>query len=173
MRELRTNGDPETVVAQAQKLKELLVPNPELKIARAEMCTRVGGFGDFDRFDKNVFLAGSGQKTIIYAEIQDFTSNLNSKNEWVTDLSVELVIYSEIDGVPVWKQAWQPSPDVSKNRRKDFFLTQIITLSKSLSVGAYTLKVRVRDEKADAISEHSIRFQMLADPAMVASYPTK
>jgi hypothetical protein len=172
-RELRTSGDPEIMVAQTQKLKEALRAEPALRIERADLCTRVGGFGDYDRFEKNVFLAANGQRVIVYTEIQEFTSEQNSKSEWVTDLSVELVIYSDRDGIPVWKQAWQPAPDVSKNRRRDFFLTQVIGLSDHLSLGAYTLKVRVRDEKSGAVAEQGIPFQMVADPGMAVTFPKK
>lgn len=172
-RELRASGDPETVVAQTQKLKDALNAQPPLALARAELCTRVGGFGDYDRFEKNVFLAASGQRAIVYVEIEEFTSEQNPKGEWVTDLSVELVMYSDRDGIPVWKQSWQSAPDVSKNRRRDFFLTQVIGLSDHLSVGAYTLKVRVRDEKSGAVAEKGVPFQMVADPGMAVVFPKK
>ncbi len=172
-KDLRSSGDSEAAVDMVQKLKEALAPAPVLKIHRTDLCTRVGGFGDIDPFEKNVFLAGNSQKVIVYAEIGEFTSELNARNEWLTDLAVELVIFSDRDGIPVWKQAWQSASDVSKNKRRDFFLTQIITLSNHLTVGAYTLKVRVRDEQSGAMTETGIQFQMVADPGMAVQFPKR
>jgi hypothetical protein len=45
----------------------------------------------------------------------------------------------------------------------------VITLPKALSVGKYTLKVRLRDEKSGAETEGSLPFEMVADPKLAAA----
>jgi len=163
-------GDVEqTIVEAVGKLRESLVKQPVLALPTMALCTRVGGFGDYTPFDHYSFLGQSEQKAILYLEIDDFTSELNQKNQYVTELSQQLTIYSDRDGIPVWKEDWQSAVDISKNKRQDFFTVQVITLPKALSLGKYQLKVRVRDEKSQAEAEGTIPFEMVADPKMAAS----
>ena len=104
---------------------------------------------------------------MVYLEIDEFTSELNEKGQWVTELSQELVIYSDRDGIPVQREGWQTGVDLTKHRRTDFFVVQIITLAERLSVGRYQLKIRVRDERSGAEAETAIDFEMIADPRLV------
>jgi len=156
----------QAIVDAVAKLRQSLTKEPELKLPTIALCTRVAGFGDFTPFDRLSFLAGSEQKAIVYLEIDGFASEVNKKGEYVTELAQQLVIYSDRDGIPVWKEDWQSAVDTSKNKRQDFFTVQVITLPKALSVGKYQLKVRVRDEKSSAEVEGTIGFEMIADPKM-------
>jgi hypothetical protein len=92
-------------------------------------------------------------------------------NQWLTEISQQLEIISDRDGIPVWSEPWQKAVDVTSHRRRDFFTTQIITLPEALSVGRYHLKIRVRDEKSGAETEESITFEMVADPKLTAKVP--
>ena len=103
----------------------------------------------------------------MYVEVEDFVSELNEKGKWVTELSQQLVVFSDRDGIPVWREEWQAGVDVSNNRRNDFFIVQIITLPKALSVGRYQLKIHARDEKSGAEAETSLEIEMVADPRMI------
>ncbi len=164
-----TGKDTEQVIVDAiAKLREGLVKQPILRLATATLCTRVGGFGDYTTFEKNSFLAQSQQKVIVYLEIADFTSELNQKSEYVTQIAQQLTIYNDRDGIPVWKEDWQSAIDVTKNKRQDFFTVQVITLPKALTVGKYQLKVRAKDEKSGAEAEASIPFEMVADPRLAS-----
>lgn len=166
-RSLENNSDTEAAIVEAvAKLREALVKQPTLRLPAALLCTRVSGFGDYTPFEKYVFLAQSQQKAILYLEIADFLSELNAKGEYVTQIAQQLTIYSDRDGIPVWKEDWQTAVDVTKVKRQDFFTVQVITLPKALSVGKFHLKVRVRDEKSLAEAETTISFEMVADPRM-------
>lgn len=166
-RSLESGTDTEAAIIEAvATLREALVKQPVLRLPTAALCTRVGGFGDYSKFEKYVFLAQSQQKAILYLEIADFHSELNPKGEYVTQIAQQLTIYSDSDGIAVWKEDWQTAVDVTKVKRQDFFTVQVITLPKALSVGKFHLKVRVRDEKSQAEAEASIPFEMVADPRM-------
>lgn len=170
-KELERSGDPEAVVRAVETLHQALVRQPQLTVPDAALCTRVGGFGDYDEFARNeaqhyTFLAGTGQQAVVYVEIEDFASEPNDKGLWVTELAQQLVIYSDRDGIPVWREDWQVGVDASKNRRDDFFLTQIVTLPARLSVGRYQLKIQIRDEQSGAEAETALDFEMVADPRM-------
>lgn len=169
--ELMAQSDEATLIALIDELRRDVTNQGPLKIARAELCTRVDGFGRIAAFDKNAFLAGSGQDAVVYAEIDGFTSEQNEQGLWVTDLWQELVIYSAHDGVPVWHQDWRAAPDVASRRRTDFFISYIITIPDRLTVGQYTLKIRVRDEKTHAIAETGIEFRIVADPTLAGTVP--
>ncbi|MCP3903551.1 MAG: hypothetical protein GY715_07930 [Planctomycetes bacterium] len=161
----------EAIALAVNDLQKSLVPESSLGLPTARLCWRVGGFGDFEPFDRTAFLAHAEQQFILYLEIDGFTSRANERGQWVTEVSQRLEIYSDRDGIPVWSESWQKAVDVTANQRRDFFTTQLITLPKALSVGRYQLKIQVRDEASGAESEESIAFEMVADPKMAASVP--
>ena len=169
--ELAQSGDPEALPDAVAELHRSLTKEPQLHLNHAALTSRVSGFGAYDEFKTNdagryAFLAHSSQQTVVYMEIEDFTSELNTNAEWVTELSQQLVIFSDRDGIPVWRQPWQPVVDVTKNRRHDFYIVQVITLPEQLSVGRYQLKISVRDEKSKAEAESSLEFEMVADRSL-------
>ncbi len=159
----------EIILGSIETLRAALRTDPQLTLGTYALCTRVGGFGDFDPFNRYAFLAHSEQQAVVYIEIAGFTSELNERDEWVTELSQQLTIYSDRDGIPVWREDWQSAADRSRNKRQDFFVVQLITLPRALSVGRYHLKIRVRDEKSGAEAEGTIPFEMVADPKMAAT----
>jgi hypothetical protein len=112
------------------------------------------------------FLAHSAQQAVVYVEIEDFTSELNEKGQWVTELSQQLVVISERDGIPVWREDWQAGVDLSRKQRDDFFIVQVVTLPDRLAVGRYNLKIRIRDDRSGAEAETAIDFEMVADARM-------
>lgn len=169
--ELASHGSDAALVALLDELKMAITDQGPLKIARAELCTSVEGFGRYETFDKYAFLAGTPQPVVIYTEIEEFTSVQNQKGEWVTDLWQELVIYNTHDNLPIWHQEWRAAPDISARRRTDFFISYVVTLPERLTVGQYTLKVRVRDEKSGLIAEAGIPFSIVADPKLAARVP--
>ncbi|MBT8484503.1 MAG: hypothetical protein HKO59_05435 [Phycisphaerales bacterium] len=158
----------EVIVDAIRELQASVVDEPELVLPAALLCWRVADFGDYERFDPNAFLAHNEQQVILYLEIEGFVSELNKKQQWVTEISQSLEIYPDADGIPVWSMPWQKAVDASSKQRRDFFTTQLITLPKALSVGRHHLKVRVRDEHSGALAEVSIPFDMVADPKLAA-----
>ncbi|MCH8166073.1 MAG: hypothetical protein IH889_10740 [Planctomycetes bacterium] len=166
--------DPEAIVAAVNALYSGLADEPQLRLPHVALCTEVRGFGDYDQFPLNqagryAFLAHSGQQVVIYVEIEDFTSELNNKGQWLTQLSQQWIVYSDSDGIPVWREDWQVGVDLSRNRRDDFWIVQVITLPKELSLGRYQLKIHIRDEMSGAEAETAIDFEMVADPRLAGT----
>ena len=145
-------------------LQQALSEQPDLAIKTAVLCTRVRGFGDYDELDLSQLVAHRSQQAVLYIEINEFASELNEKNEWVTVTSQQLTIYSERDGIPVWQEDWRTAIDRSRQQRNDFFTVQLLSLPEPLSVGKYQLKIRIRDDKSGAETEKSIPFMLLAQP---------
>jgi hypothetical protein len=173
-RKLGDTGDPEVLLPAVAELGRSLENQPRLALVTVALCTRVGGFGDYDEFAHAerggyVFLAHTGQQAVVYLEVENFTSELDGQGRWVTHLAQQLVVISDRDGIPVWREDWQRGTDMSKNRREDFFIVQVITLPKRLSVGRYQLKILIRDERSGSEAEAAINFEMVADPKMTGN----
>ncbi len=163
------NPADETLMNAIDDLHRAVDRTPELRLPTVAFCWRIGGFGDYDEFDRAAFLAHSDKKFILYLEIEGFTSEQNGGGQWVTEISQQLEIYSDRDGIPVWSEPWQNAVDVTSKTRRDFFTTQLIALPPALSVGKYHLKIRVRDEHSGAEAEDSVPFEMVADPKLAAT----
>jgi len=162
----------EAIATGVRELREAVIKEPRLTLPALALCHRVDGYGKYERFSVNRFLAHSVQQVIVYVEVDDFTSEVNDAGEWVTQLSQQITIYSDRDGIPVWRSGdMQTAIDKARNQRHDFFLLQIITIPGALSVGKYHLKVRVRDEKSGAEAEGAVEFEMVADPKLAATMP--
>jgi len=173
--ELASGSDSdEAVVAGITELLASLSTEPQLELHHPMLCTSVSGFGAYKAFGKNTaggyaFLSQTKQQAVVYIEVDNFTSELNENSKWVTKLSQQLVIYNDKDGIPVWKQPWRPVVDVTENKRKDFFVVQVITLTERLGLGRYQLKISLRDELSGAESETAIELEMVADPSLVTA----
>jgi hypothetical protein len=156
------------ITGALQTLQSNLVKAPALTVPNAALCTSVDGYGKYVPFSHHAFLAHASQQLVVYVEIDDFDTTQNKVGQWVTELAQQLVIYSDRDGIPVWREEWLPVVDTAMNPRNDFYTTQLITLPDGLSVGRYHLKIRLRDEHTGAEAEHSIEFEMVADPKLAA-----
>ena len=152
------------------ELRRSITREPQLTIPAAHLCTVVDGFADYQKFPKYSFLAMSGQQAVVYTEVGSYMSELDDSGEYVTRLSQKLTIYSERDGIPVWSEDWFSTVDRVTTKRRDFFLTQVMTIPQSLGVGRYNLKIQLRDETTGAETETAIAFDMVADPKLAVQY---
>jgi len=169
----KLDGSEEADAAIMTALKDLqtdIVKAPILTIPAASLCTSVEGFGKYQPFSSNRFLAHANQQMVVYVEIDDFACTQGQTGQWVTELAQQLIIYSDRDGIPVWREEWLPVVDTSSKARQDFYTTQLVTLPTALSVGKYQLKIRLRDEQSGAEAEKSIEFEMVADPKLATGH---
>src|SRR5690606_34985344 len=63
---------PGEVSAVLDRIRRDLDARAGLRITRAELCTRVNGFGRYETFPANRFIAGRPQPVIVYAEVDRF-----------------------------------------------------------------------------------------------------
>lgn len=157
-------------------LRSLITAGEGLKIRQVQLCRRVNGFGVYDAFENNTFLAAREAAMIVYAELDRFKSVKGADESYTVSLSQEIVLYNESDGLAVWRQPAVEVVDKSRNQRRDFFVVQLIRLPARLSVGKYVLKVRIIDTQAGnggSLDEASVPIQIVADPSLVTSSPKK
>jgi hypothetical protein len=108
-----------------------------------------------------------GQRTVTESEAQaDESVPPEFRPRFAVDLTQELQLYHDADGVLVWTQGEQRICETSLNRRRDFYLVQQITLPDNLSIGAYALKVVIRDRTTGSRDELNVPLQVVADPTM-------
>jgi hypothetical protein len=135
----------------------------ELSVPTVALCKRVAGFGVYDPIDGARFAAGQDTPVVVYCEVDNFASRLNDQRMWETKLKLQVVLYEEESGMEVWRQKdMAAGTDLSRNRRHDFFMAEMIHLPASLTIGRYLLKVSVEDQEVNRIAENTVGVQIVA-----------
>ncbi len=145
------------------EMADRLRSQAELTIPTVALCKRVTGFGVYDPIQGDRFTAGQETPVIVYCEVENFASQLNDQKLWETKLKLQVVLYEEQSGMEVWRQKeMRPGVDLSRNRRHDFFMAEMINLPASLTLGRYLLKVSVEDLEVNRIAENTVGIQIAA-----------
>ena len=159
-------ADPAVNRAQAKSVAEELLAKiggeKRLSIRGAKLCTKVNGYGVYSVFESNSFLAGKEQPMIVYAELDHFSSATEDEQQ-VVRLTQQITLYNDVDGLAVWKVKPTQIVDRSRNKRRDFFVVQIVNLPSRLTVGKYQFKLQITDEVGQAVDEVAIPIQIVAD----------
>jgi hypothetical protein len=155
-----------------------LAPPPQLKIGRALLCTRVQGFGRYDPYDTNTFIARRPIRAIVYIELDGFLSrpargvdpvdsSMSLSDQVSVELSQSLTLFHDPSGLQAWHRPAKSVVDTSRNKRRDFYLIQQIELPDTLSVGKYNLKVTVKDVTSGSEAEAVLPISVVADASAV------
>lgn len=149
------------------------------EISSTALCSRVETFGDYDEFRRldgtYKFLAGKRQRAVVYVELDRFGAKRTSKNGvegWQVELTQDLALYAAgTDGgdMLAWRKPDQNITDFSRNKRRDFFVVQMIELPETLSVGSYRLKVTLRDRAGGATAEAVIPIDIVANASALSA----
>ncbi len=154
--------------AVLDRIDDLFGPQP-MRVTNAELCRRVRGYGVYEPFESRVFLAGREHPIIVYAELDNYRVAQTNDQQYEVRLTQKLVLYNESDGLAVWQQPRVEIVDQSRNRRRDFFVVQMIRLPARLNVGKYLLKIRITDQHGGSLDEVTLPIQVVADQSLVAS----
>ncbi len=146
-----------------------------MRIICAALCTRVDGFGvygELARFgDQYKLLAGRQHRLVVYVEVDRFAARPKSLPDsggasgFEVSLTQDLSLYhaGKESDLLAWRKPDQQIVDASRNVRRDFFVTQLIELPETLTVGSYRLKVRMTDGVGGATAEAIIPIDVVAD----------
>ena len=129
-----------------------------LTLPTLALCRSATQFGVYDAFEPARFTAGRETPVIIYCEVDHFRSSLApADNRWETRLSYEAVLYRDGEH-PIAVTNKKPTNiiDRCRNKRRDFFLADRLTIPADLPVGKYLLKVTVIDQSANHVAEKSV-----------------
>ena len=153
--------------AIADHLDRLQDDSP-IEIRTVRLVKTVHSFGVYDEFADNHFVAGRENPLIIYVELDHFRVLDTAKDRFQVHLAQELELYTASGGTMVWQHPPEDVLDECRNRRKDFFVRQLVRLPANLSVGKYLLKVRVSDRNGSSVDERSVPLVLVADSRLVA-----
>ncbi|HEX8916137.1 MAG TPA: hypothetical protein VF796_27560, partial [Humisphaera sp.] len=151
---------PSEQVRPLLELADRLRAQSELTIPTVALCSRVVGYGVYDPLP-TTFRAGQDVPVIVYSEVANFSSRLNDKQLWETRLNMGVALYTET-GVNVLNNRSDVPPDLSRNRRHDFFVVKRLVLPRTMAVGRYILKVTITDTLGNRVSENSVEITMTA-----------
>ncbi len=150
----------------------------------AALAAKVTGFGQYMPLGVSRIQQGKPMRAVVYTEVSRFTQRMikdtprlsegaQPGDKWAVELSQELQLIHDADGVKAWQQAEQPIVETSRSFRSDFYLVQNITLPQTLSIGAYKLKIIVRDKSSGQEDEAVIPLEVVADPSLVSETGTR
>lgn len=165
---LRADGgiaDPVRVANVLERIQEDLASQFGLRIIKAELCTRVVGYGRYERFQANRFIAGQPQPVIVYAEVDGFAHTESVGDDgtarFEVELSQRLELYHTADDLNTWNRSAETDRTVSRNRVRDYYLINQVTLPGNLSIGRYHLKVVMKDRIGGDMSEAIIPIEIV------------
>jgi hypothetical protein len=78
------------------------------------------------------------------------------------ELSQRLELYHAADDLNTWNRAAETVRDESRNRLRDYYLTNRVRLPGNLGVGRYHLKVVMRDLIGEKVAETIIPIEIVA-----------
>jgi hypothetical protein len=153
-------------VAPLVDLSDRVHAQSPLTVPTLAICKSVTQFGAYDEYENASFPAGKETATIVYCEIENFSSRQADPGRWETKLSYEAALYdaqSADRSTPVWSKKPTEVIDECRNRRRDFFLADRFTIPPNLPVGRYILKVTVIDTLANHVAEKSVPITMTSN----------
>lgn len=169
---------PDLLTERASDLGHAFLRARPMRIAAA-LAGKVTGFGQYMPLDASRIQQGKPLRAVVYTEVKRFTQSpikdatrlsesAQPGDKWAVELSQELQLIHDSDGVKAWQRPEQPVVETSRSYRTDFYLVQNITLPATLSIGKYKLKVIVRDKTSGHEDEAIIPLEVVADPALVS-----
>lgn len=148
------NGMPAKKVRPLVAMSDRLRAQTDLQIPTTVLCSAVRGYGAYDPIH-TPFVEGRENRALLYCEVSGFASRLGESGMWETQLSEEVVLFR--GDTEVWrKQKVDQIPDKCRNRRHDFFVTNLVQFPASLTAGNYTMKVTLIDQIANRVTESTL-----------------
>jgi hypothetical protein len=150
-------ADRAALISSATLLSEMLDARKSVSVARAVLCSQIGGFGKFIPFTNNEFRPSAAPRILVYTELANFKSILQADGQHAVKLVQELILSRAGSGEvgQIWVEQPALVSDLSRTPRRDFFLVQLLRIPENLEPGDYTLTVKVSD-LADGTSAVSV-----------------
>ena len=127
-----------------------------ISLEKIEICRQVGGYGVYEPFVIKRFFAGRENPVLVYAEIENFKHVPREDGEYEVRLEHTIELFDAAGQAVVWRSGPESMVDVSRNKRRDFFIVKRIDLPQHLPVGGYQLTVRVADKHSGFICEQTM-----------------
>jgi hypothetical protein len=157
---------PNELAGELERIRVRLAEWSGITITNAALCTRVDGFGRFETFPSYRFRAGLEHEIIVYAELENFTQRESTGPDGLArygiELSQRLELYHVADDLNTWNRSADTVRDESRNRLRDYYLTNRVWLPPNLGVGRYHLKIVMRDLLGERVAETIIPIEIVS-----------
>lgn len=131
----------------------------DLKLKNVTFCHHIVSFGDYERFSADQFTPG--QPLLLYSEVENFFSTRTDTDRYRTVLQSQIEIYDNSNMQrPVITIPFDPSEDICRNHRRDFFHSYEFTVPQDLQPGLYTLVLRVTDQLSQKVATSRLNFRV-------------
>jgi hypothetical protein len=149
------------------KIDEVFGAQP-LQIEALKLCRRVDSYGVYEPFATTRFLAGQKNRVLVYVELENFKHEPLEDGRYEVRLEQSVELYDATGETTVWRQGPVQLVDVSRNKRRDFFIVYPVDLPARLTAGGYRLKVRIADKHTGSLCEQTLHdIKIVADRALV------
>jgi len=175
---LRTvETDPDAAVDTAQQIAMDISESRPIRIMRAELCTRVEGYGQYTTFASKRFVAGKRHRVIVYVEVDRLGHTVETPAtgetapRYAVELAQRIEVYHSADDVLALATPKLTDRRVGRNRFRDYYLVTAVDLPETLSIGEYKIKVTMRDNSDDGVSQAVIPLTIVADQSALTDTP--
>lgn len=134
----------------ARKLR----PLSQLAIRRMMLCGRIDGFGSVGEFPTSTF--EPGQRILVYAELQNFQSELTADGKYRSEFAAVLEFMREGDDEVLDSIRVPQIEDLCDVERTDYF--QSFELTLPALEGKYLMRIRLRDQLSLQTAESQLEF---------------
>lgn len=155
----------EKALTQVDELRQMIARQSDPVVSTIALCRQVVTFGVYDEMSKEDLIAGRSTQTIVYSEIDNFSSNSTVDGQFETRLGSRIELLTA-DGRSVWHKEEPEIVDRCRRRRKDFFIAQRVTFPATLEAGHYVLKVMVEDKLTGRANEAIYPFEIIASTSI-------
>lgn len=175
---LRTvETDPDAAVDTAQQIAMDISESRPIRITRAELCTRVEGYGQYTTFATKRFVAGKRHRVIVYVEVDRLGHTLETPAtgettpRYAVELAQRIEVYHSADDVLALATPKLTDRRVGRNRFRDYYLVTAVDLPETLSIGDYKIKVTMQDNSDEGMSQAVIPITIVADQSALIDTP--
>lgn len=135
-----------------------LLPMSSLGLRRLEICSRIHSFGRIEAFPSNDF--DPGQPILLYAEVENFATEVTSTGTWRTRFDAQLQILEEGNDKPKETIDLASITDEATSERFDYYQSFELNLPSHLKSGPYFVRIRLRDRISGKVCESRVAFQV-------------
>ncbi|MEO2014222.1 MAG: hypothetical protein ABGZ53_07590 [Fuerstiella sp.] len=136
-----------------------LAPVAALRCRRLDICSRIFSYGRIETFPSNDF--EPGQPILLYAELENFTTEPTPSGTRRTSFDAQLQILHEDESAdPIETINLANITDESSSERSDYYQSFELTVPSHLARGTYRIRIRLRDRISGKVTQEGVFFQV-------------
>ncbi len=144
-------------VEQLRTAVARLQGDANLQLRNVAFCHKIVSFGNFERFERDEY--SPGQLVLLYAEIANFKSAPQpSDGLYKTQIKSTIEIFRAGQGQPAKKMVFEPTVDLCRSHRQDYFHSYELKIPADLTLGPHVLKLTAEDMQSGKMTTYSVNF---------------